>query len=292
MQSVSLGYFDLPKCASTSIKSALHLEEFGFPFEDQKRSSARGGKLNVHAFMKRKFSGDFSSAKHRIIVVRDPVERFLSAYASRVTGHMELSETKVAQRYKNEHSFDEPGFIFNPGVGQFLDYLERYLQERPIEWHLRPLAERLPQGLDQFTRVHFIKRFDLLEADLSEIYDKDIRLPRLQTVGQKVSIKQLSSSQLEQVIEFCRSDFELLKRWFSPDQAWSQWKSSQDAWVYHSNARRLEEVLRLSRAPASLLINNLDGKNISYVASSKSLSFVVDCQYVTLLPCISRIPCT
>jgi hypothetical protein len=272
MRSVSLGYFDLPKCASTSIKSALHLEEYGFPFEDRKRSTARGGKKNIHGFLNREIQGELSSAQHRIIVVRDPVERFLSAYASRVTGHMELSETKVKQKYLNQHNFDEPGFIFNPGIGQFLEYLPRYLQVRPIEWHLRPLAEHLPQGLDQFTRVHLIKRLDLVQAHLSEIYGKDIRLPHLQTVGQHVSIKQLSSSQLEQIIDFCQSDYELLKPWFNPDQAWSQWKSGQHAWVYSSTARRFEQSLKLSRIPESLLINNIDSKKISYVASSKALT--------------------
>ena len=276
MRSVSLGYFDLPKCASTSIKNALHLEEFGLPFESRKCSADQGGLQHIHDFFHRTFHANLSEAEHRIIVIRDPVERFLSAYASRVTGHLELSDVKVEQRRRDElvdqnFSFNEPGFIFNPGVGQFLENLERYLEEIPIEWHLRPLAEHLPQGLDQFTQVHIIKRLDLLEAHLSEVYGKDIRLPRLQTMGQHLSVKQLSSSQLEQIIDFCKLDYELLKPWFNPDQVWNRWKSGQYAWVYQSAARRFEETLRLSRTPADLLISNLEGKKISYVSSSNEL---------------------
>ena len=99
MRSVSLGYFDLPKCASTSIKTVLHQQEYGFPFDARKSSTAKGGLQSIHRFFARKLVGDISSAQHRIIVVRDPVERFLSGYASRVTGHMELSEAEVALRH-------------------------------------------------------------------------------------------------------------------------------------------------------------------------------------------------
>ena len=275
MRSVSLGYFYLPKCASTSIKTVLHQQEYGFPFDERKRSTARGGVQSIHGFIARKFMGDISSAQHRIIVVRDPVERFLSGYASRVTGHMELSEAKVALRHNGGPEFEEPGFVFNPGLGQFLENLDRYLQEVTIEWHLRPLHQHLPQGLDQFTRVHQIKRIDLLQDHLSEIYGKALGLPRLQTRGEKVSIKQLSSSQLEQVFNFCQTDYELLSGWFTRDEVWNQWKSDQAAWVYNSDARRLdtdarrlvEDALRLSRTPEELLIGDLESKSIVYVTS-------------------------
>lgn len=267
MRSVSLGYFDLPKCASTSIKTVLHQQEYGFPFEERKSSTAMGGLQNVHRFFKRKFTGDISSAQHRIIVVRDPVERFLSGYASRVTGYMELSEAEVALRHNGGREFEEPGFVFNPGLGQFLENLDRYLQEVPIEWHLRPLHQHLPQGLDQFTRVHQIKRIDLLQDHLSAIYGKALGLPRLQTRGEKVSIKQLSSSQLEQVFNFCETDYELLSGWFTRDEVWNQWKSDQDAWVYNSDARRLEDALRLSRTTEDLLIGDFESKSIAYVTS-------------------------
>ena len=176
---------------------------------------------------------------------------------------MELSEAEVALRHNGGPEFEEPGFVFNPGLGQFLENLDRYLQEVPIEWHLRPLHQHLPQGLDQFTRVHQIKRIDLLQDHLSEIYGKALGLPRLQTRGEKVSIKQLSSSQLEQVFNFCQTDYELLSGWFTRDEVWNQWKSDQDAWVYNSDARRLEDALRLSRTPEDLIIGDFESKSIA-----------------------------
>ncbi len=267
MRSVSLGYFNVPKCASTSIGHALHQEEFGIAFDDRQRSIAKGGLQNIHGFMRKRFLGDISMAQHRLIVVRDPVARFLSGYGSRVTGHLELSRAKVEARYKNDHDLSAEGFIFNPGLGQFLENFERYMQETPIEWHLRLITEHLPQGLDQFTRVYPMKELDLFQAHLSEIYGKDVHLPRLQTKGQHASIKQLSSSQLEQIIDYCQPDYELLEQWFSPDKAWHQWRNGKFGWVYQSVARRLEDGLRLSRTPTELLSPNVDGKKIAYVTS-------------------------
>ncbi|MCP4011091.1 MAG: sulfotransferase family protein, partial [Proteobacteria bacterium] len=95
MPSGLLGYYDLPKCASTSIKSALHVAEFGFPFENRKRSVANSGPKDIHRFWATNHRSELSSAQQRIIVVRDPVERFLSAYANRVTAHRALSRGKI-----------------------------------------------------------------------------------------------------------------------------------------------------------------------------------------------------
>ena len=265
MSSVSLGYFDVPKCASTSIKSALHIAEYGFPFEDRECSFERGGRHHVHRFLSKKLRGDLSAARHRIIVVRDPVERFLSGYANRVTGHEELSELKMAKKYP------ESNYIYNPGLGQFLEYLEDYLKVTPIEWHLRPLSERLPGGLDSFTRVHLIKRIDLLEQHLTEIYGKQIRIPRQQTKGHPVSVKQLSSSQLEQIIDFCREDYEMLSQWFNYDQVWHQWKGGQPSWASYSPSRRFEQALRLSRIPSNILIGDQIGTSFAFVSSIGAL---------------------
>ena len=194
-----IGYFDVPKCASTSVKMALHDAEFRMPFENRRCSINRGGKQDIHDFFNR-FRSDISSARHRIIVVRDPVDRFISAYANRVMDHNALSKAKL--------TITEVGsnFIFNPGLGQFLEHLDTYLQADAIEWHLRPLAEQLPGGLDSFTGVYCMNRIQELESDLSRIFKQAIRFPRKQTAGQSISIKELSSGQLEQIMEFCREE--------------------------------------------------------------------------------------
>ena len=259
MPSGHLGYFDVPKCASTSLKMALHQAEFNRSYDDRLCSVNRGGRQNIHDFFNNKFRADISLAKHRIIVVRDPVARFLSAYANRVMDHNALSEAKLNSTKRGDD------VIFNPGLGQFLENLDTYLQVASIEWHLRPLSAQLPNGLDSFTRVYRINRVQELESDLAKIYKQAVGLPRKQTAGQSVSIKQLSSGQLEQIIEFCREDYDLLDSWFNLDDVWSSWKSAQVPHRHHSSARRFETTVTMSRTPPSMLITGLTGKRALFV---------------------------
>lgn len=259
MPSGRLGYFDVPKCASTSLKMALHDAEFRLPFESRLCSIDRGGQQDIHNFFNNRYRSDISSARHRIIVIRDPVDRFLSAYANRVMDHNALSEAKLIVTGVGTD------FIFNPGLGQFLEHLDTYLQVDTVEWHLRPLSAQLPGGLDSFTRVYCMNRIQELESDLSKIFKQAISLPRRQSAGQSVSIKQLSSGQLEQIIEFCREDYELLGSWFKLDEVWSRWKSAQLPDKHHCAARKFESTVTMSRTPPKMLITGLSRKRILFV---------------------------
>ena len=182
MPSGQLGYFDVPKCASTSLKMALHDAEFTLPFKSRLCSVNREGPQDIHEFFNRTYRGDISTAEHRIIVVRDPVDRFISGYANRVMDHNALSEAKLDRADVGDE------FIFNPGLGQFVESLGSYLQVATIEWHLRLLSAQLPDGLDSFTHVYSIGRLQELESELSKIYNRAISLPRKQAAGQRVCL--------------------------------------------------------------------------------------------------------
>lgn len=259
MPSGLLGYFDVPKCASTSLKLALHEAEFKFPFQSRLCSVDMGGRQNIHNYFNNKYRGDTSTAEHRIIVVRDPVDRFISGYVNRVIDHNALSEAKLDRADVGDE------FIFNPGLGQFLENLGSYLQVPAIEWHHRLLSAQLPIGLDSFTRIYTIDRIQELESDLSKIYNRAISLPKKQTAGLSVSIKQLSSGQLEQIIEFCREDYNLLGAWFKLDGVWALWKSAQVPHKHHSAARRFETTMTMSRTPSKMLVAELNGKNVLFI---------------------------
>jgi hypothetical protein len=62
------------------------------------------------------------------------------------------------------------------------------------------------------------------EDKISSIIGQDFKLPRTQTGGRKFSVKDLSSKQLEFLIDFYKEDYELLKEFYTIDDIWKEWR--------------------------------------------------------------------
>lgn len=210
------GYLSLPKTASTSIKHAIYEMESGEGYCIDKTG------IFIHAYMKKKHVGDLSNCVKRFIVVRDPIKRFLSAFKNRVHFHDELSESFIKNNFPESY-WDIP--YFAPGLGQFVEHIESYLQIRPIFHHCRPMVDFLDgQGLDYFSHVYKFEDICKFEKDLSGLVDGDINFRHTQSGGKKYSVRDLSEAQIEKLIEYYDDDYKLLEGIYSVDELWSEWK--------------------------------------------------------------------
>ena len=207
-----IGYRNLPKTASTTIKKAMHLSEGKTPNREETN------KTNVHKHYKRV---SIDACEFRFVVIRDPIKRFLSAYGNRVTHHSELSEAFIQNKFPDLY-WELP--YFNPGLGQFIEHFETYLQVPPIRHHLCPITEFFDgEDLSYFTNVYPIENLGKLASDLSDQMDSTIEFGRHQTGGIKYRVRDLSHDQLSELVAFYRQDYKLLADYYSVDDIWRQW---------------------------------------------------------------------
>jgi hypothetical protein len=208
----------LPKSASTSVLQSLYYLAYGEVFNrnDHGYGVHRWGRLN---------SAPMVSVGTRLVVIRDPVKRLLSAYSNRVLYHRQLSQANIL---KARPKLMDPIHVFDPDISCFLDNLSLYMQVHAINHHCKPLSLHL-QGvsLEFFTHVIKIEESPILEQLLSQIYQHDVQLPRAQTGGKKIPLRVLSYEQLSKIVSFYEEDYELLHGYYSKEMIFDDWEEDR-----------------------------------------------------------------
>ena len=72
------------------------------------------------------------------------------------------------------------------------------------------------------------KKLHWLQTDIardSEITGFEVKLPRLNTGGRKISLAELSEKSMEKLINFYARDDQLLQDYYSPDKIWDEYRA-------------------------------------------------------------------
>lgn len=205
-----LCYLSAPKVACTSLKTMFFEIENGFAF---RAFRANGEWRHIHNVcyptirfpkLPRRRIADWT----RIAVVRDPVERVLSAYGNRVCHHRELSEQAAGRRLR------ELGLPPDPDLDTFLDNFAAYRKaHHAVTDHLRPLTAFLGNEPGYFTRLYRFDDLPRLAGDVAAHAGCTATLPRLQTEGPKFSVGDLSRRQRERLREVYAYDYRIFGDW-------------------------------------------------------------------------------
>lgn len=203
-----LAYFPVPKVANTSVKYILYEAEYGHKFEPRvdPRSQAT---LHIHkVFPTPYWSEDFvgmTSGYTRLCLVRDPLERLVSAYRNRVVHHRELSPHKV-----NVERLQELGLAPDPTLEQFVENLEGYRAAcKSIKKHTDPLVAFLgedPRLYDLVLRIDELARIQSLCVALGAAPPT---ISWMQKGGPAMTKQMLSDSQRERLRVFYAKDYEV-----------------------------------------------------------------------------------
>lgn len=221
LSDIKLAYFPLPKVASTTLKHVFFVLQHD---ETPKAHRARTGsevKLHAGEWVARKISEydpRIYTQYERVVVVRDPIKRFISAYANRVIHHGELSEqTLKATRARRI------GVSFDPSIEEFVENLAAYrLASGMIRHHTDPMTYFLGHDLSLFDKVYRIEELSAFIDDLKARTGKDFRLPTLQSGGPKIPVATLPASTLRSIYQFCAGDYALLRDYYSPDAIFAE----------------------------------------------------------------------
>lgn len=210
-----IGYRLIPKTACTSIQHAIYRFEAGCDYRVEENENKY---IDAYYWERQQ---DIDGCNHRILVIREPIKRFLSAYGNRVTHHKQLSEEKVR---RSNPDIAEKISIFNPGLGQFFDDFELYMDVNPIWHHTRKVEDIIGGRLDLFNHIIPLEKINLLSKLVEGVSGQKFTLGRHQTGGRKYLLQDLSRHQLEMLIEFYRPDYHMLNDYYTIDAIWTEWK--------------------------------------------------------------------
>ncbi len=216
LQNPKIAYFPVPKVACTSLKLMFYRLRFGKPFEPYMRN---GQEVHIH-----NHSLEFGTtpiletdldryASHlKIAVVRDPVQRVLSAYTNRVVNLGELRRDRV-----DGTLLDALGVPEDPDVETFFHEIDAYRIVSPsIRHHVEPATTFLGPDLRYFDRVYRLNELTELKKDLESRVGYDIELPNEQRSQNLVSWESLKPPERRRVLEFVMGDYALLKDFYAP----------------------------------------------------------------------------
>ena len=217
MPFLKLAYYPIPKIACTSMKHAIFRINNEIDYKDINRANRReSGELSkrnrcqIHAIYK---TEDFSleayealSDYRKIALVRDPMERIVSAYSNRLLSKLVLEKPRIAQQLANL------GLPIRPTLDEFVHNIADYRRvSQPIRTHIRPIQRILGDDVGRFDLIFHLKNMADLEAFLSNEIGHPIMVPREQASAIKLTLDDLSDSSFSLLQDFCRGDYALLK---------------------------------------------------------------------------------
>lgn len=201
-----LTYVAVPKVACTSLKHMFFEIENGFPFRSY---AANGTRKHIHNACYPSVTFDRLPheriADHlRLTLVRDPVQRFLSAYGNRVVALRELSGKQAGVRLR------KAGLRPNPSLSEFVDRLEDYrAASASIAHHTDPLTCFLGGDPGYFAEIYNLRNIETFRQRIEAAVGRPVAIPRLQTGGPKLSPDDLSADERRKVEAFYAEDYEV-----------------------------------------------------------------------------------
>ena len=200
---IALAYFPVPKVACTSIKLALFEIDHGYPITD--RVGPDPGNNYIHWHLRTDaFRPDVASTfpRHfeKMVVVRDPIERFVSAYRNRIVHLREAAHAGASLPRQ-------------PDIETFARLLPAYMRAAPmIAHHFAPQTGFVGHDLGWYDRVFRFDELPDVAAYLSDKAGRAVNLRVTQNDGPPLSVSILNPATIELLRQYYADDYKLFAK--------------------------------------------------------------------------------
>lgn len=205
IKNTRLVYFPVPKVACSSIKHALlNFNENGLASKLPARLPFRGLVKTPHSYYPSPLFNPLHVVRYGRLkwfcVVRDPLERFMSAYAHRIGVRRDLHRS-------GRTGLRNPILNRSPDLGEFVDRFEDYYRScYRVKHHFRPLCDYLGKKPNRFDRVFSLSELEELPAFIADEGAR-VTLPHLNSGPKKNPVPELTSSQRDKIESFYADDY-------------------------------------------------------------------------------------
>jgi hypothetical protein len=215
---LKLIYVSVPKCACTSVKTVMFFLENNRGFQEL---TINGKKKYVHQFYpSRKFKETSTVFNNRykelggytkFCVLRDPIERIVSAYKNRVIHFGELKEETLKKHGINPK-------LANPSFPQFVEHFFQYRKVPKIQHHTNELNYFLGTDPSYYDKIFNLKNISSLPEFIETKFKIKIDLPHFMTGGGGAKSIDLNKFKEEKpklyqtLVNYTKKDYEIFSK--------------------------------------------------------------------------------
>ena len=211
IQKYRLFYASVPKVACTSLKRALFEVENGFGYRP---FYTNGKRWHIHRLYRPiELTEALKAELHdywRVAFVRDPLERFLSAYSNRMVYHNQRSLSATDRANLKRHRLTD-----TPDIHTFINNFETYVSVcRDIKHHTRPMVEFLGTDPRYFHRLFRMSEMNEFEMEIKKRTGVHIEVQHAQAHGTKIPKEELSNLEIEKIKKLYKQDYNIFGQYF------------------------------------------------------------------------------
>jgi len=208
--SANLIFFPVPKVACTSLKVQFYELNNNVEWRSVKIAFGQVHALpgyNAVPFNAANLTG-FENYD-RITVIRNPVDRALSAYRDK-------ARSVVLAGTKAEQNLISAGLPLEPSPELFFDEIDQYFECAPlIREHMRPFSYYIGNDLNYFDKIFRLEALDELARYVGGKIGRPLDLISSNSSNKSVNAaKPVSEKTLKKIVDFVAEDFDFLSDYY------------------------------------------------------------------------------